>query len=118
MHGRTTLARSDVNVTTPPSARLPTESTSSEQPHDKATPRPGRAVTGYLRLGFLGGVTILVVGQVLAIAGILMPALFLPGVYVIGLGLLVLAVCGLVAAFADREPEVTPPARPRARGGA
>jgi hypothetical protein len=72
-----------------------------------------------LRIGFLGGVTILVVGQVLAIAGILVPALFLPGVYVIGLGLLVLAVCGVLAAFADRKPEaVPPPARARARGGA
>jgi hypothetical protein len=71
-----------------------------------------------LRFGFLGGVTILVLGQVLVIAGILVPALFLPGVYVIGLGLLVLAVCGVVAAFADRDANAAPPpSRPRAKGG-
>ena len=97
---------------------MPTDSKSEVHPASPAKPRSGRGVTAYLRFGFLGGLTILVMGQVFAIAGILMPALFLPGVYVIELGLLVLTVSGVAAAFLDSDADAPPPpSRPRARGG-
>ncbi len=57
------------------------------------------------RYGMVGGVAVLALGQVLVIAGILMPVLFLPGVFLIGLGLVLLAAFGLIMAWSDRTAQ-------------
>jgi hypothetical protein len=65
------------------------------------------------------GVALLVMGMVLAIAGILTPPLFLPGTWIILLGILTCvaaAILGAVAARADASPATGPsPSAPSTR---
>lgn len=51
----------------------------------------------------LGGVGVLGVGVALAIAGVVFPALFVPGTWVIGLGLLVLVGAGVLGIIEARD---------------
>lgn len=68
-----------------------------------------------LRYALLVGTTISTIGMAVTLAGILMGPLFLPGVYLIGLGLLVLAVAGIAgAATAPDDAPAAPVRRPGA----
>jgi hypothetical protein len=57
---------------------------------------------GRLRAGVLAGVALATLGQTTVIAGILAPRLFLPGVVLLGLGLLALAAVGAAAPWLAR----------------
>lgn len=76
---------------------------SRPQPRD-GSGRPG----GRLRAGILAGAALVALGQTTVIAGILAPPLFLPGIVLLGLGLLVLAAIGAAGPWLARaapEPD-------------
>lgn len=51
----------------------------------------------------LGGVAILGVGMAAAVAGVAIPALFVPGTWIIGLGLLLLVGAGVLGIVEARD---------------
>lgn len=72
-------------------------------------PAAPRVTRDHLRYALLAGAGLATVGMAVTLAGIMLGPLFLPGVYLIGLGLLVLAVTGVVgAATAPEEPAGDP----------
>jgi hypothetical protein len=81
---------------------------------DAATrePRAVPTAAARLHLAFLAGFALATAGMAMTIAGVLLGPLFMPGVYVIGMGLLVLALAGIGTTLAKpTEPRETGPRR-------
>jgi hypothetical protein len=66
------------------------------------------------RLGLAAGLALLCAGMAIAIAGVVVPGLFMPGVIVLGLGFVVLAVAAVLRLRAP-QPADGRPAAARAR---
>jgi hypothetical protein len=76
---------------------------STTAPSDAAV-TPGRAA-----LALHAAIVITTLGMMLVVAGVITTGLFLPGVLLIGIGLLVFAVAAVLSALAPVTPAATPP---------
>jgi hypothetical protein len=65
----------------------------------------------------VAGVALVTAGQATAIAGILVPPMFIPGVVVIAIGALVLAAAGVLGVLPKGIKQQTPTARSAKRAG-